>query len=576
MNAVSPQAAPVLTDAAVKNVTLLRYLSTVPTVDRPLSKAEWARIVGKDAANLNRAMKLLTEDGVVEGWDEWPAARLTTLGLRVLSGLDVIDGRAVLPAGYALVRHDRIAPHPLNPRKDFTSPKAAEDLDALRVSILEHGVRYPLEVRPAGADGVHYLISGERRWRAVGNAIQDGDIAEDHELLVVVKPVDDEAHLVLAVEENIQRARLSYSEEASAYAYFIEALGWDPADVADKFGRSKKHVQDYLRLRTLPADVLARLDAREITYREARAMFQEHREPAAAEPEPDMFEGAPGIGLLSPDLQPKLPELSAKEALVLAELVDKADRVPAEGLEPGWTAVAETPADKVSEALIRRQMLAFRSRGPESYARAMIHSSGVKAWLEVNGFYEGVVARHGLLRQLRAEVVGEQAADDFGDRFVTAWLNPVPDAEEAEPPPERKVQPGLVGDDFSELMRRARDEEDPGGGDAPKAAGALSEPPEQAKPPIENLARVDAAVVSQAMKDVNDRLAGWRIHGSKPHWTQRKEAELEAELLAALEIGALLDVLCLLTVLRNRPGTNGGCRVLARVVEACADKAREA
>jgi ParB/RepB/Spo0J family partition protein len=432
MNAVSPQAAPVLTDAAVKNVALLRYLSTVPTVDRPLSKAEWARIVGKDAANLNRAMKLLTEDGVVEGWDEWPAARLTTLGLRVLSGLDVIDGRAVLPAGYALVRHDRIAPHPLNPRKDFTSPKAAEDLDALRVSILEHGVRYPLEVRPAGADGVHYLISGERRWRAVGIAIQDGDLPEDHELLVQVKPVDDEAHLVLALEENIQRARLSYSEEASAYAYFIEALGWDPADVADKFGRSKKHVQDYLRLRTLPADVLARLDAREITYREARAMFQEHREPAAAEPEPDMFEGAPGIGLLAPDLQPKLPELSAKEALVLAELVDKADRVPAEGLEPGWTAVAETPADKVSEALIRRQMLAFRSRGPESYARAMIHSSGVKAWLEVNGFYEGVVARHGLLRQLRAEVVGEQAADDFGDRFVTAWLNPVPDAEEAD------------------------------------------------------------------------------------------------------------------------------------------------
>jgi hypothetical protein len=57
-------------------------------------------------------------------------------------------------------------------------------------------------------------------------------------------------------------------------------------------------------------------------------------------------------------------------------------------------------------------MLAFRSRGPESYARAMIHSSGVKAWLEVNGFYEGVVARATLLMQLRTD--SNMPAPKFG------------------------------------------------------------------------------------------------------------------------------------------------------------------
>jgi hypothetical protein len=117
------------------------------------------------------------------------------------------------------------------------------------------------------------------------------------------------------------------------------------------------------------------------------------------------------------------------------------------------------------------------------------------------------------------------------------------------------------------MLRQAREEsQEPPLTEAPA-------PADQA--PVANLARLDADVVSQAMKDVNERLAGWRIHGSKPHWTQRTEAELEAELVEALEVGALLDVLCLLTALRNRPGTNGGCRVLARAVEACADKSRE-
>jgi ParB/RepB/Spo0J family partition protein len=139
-------------------------------------------------------------------------------------------------------------------------------------------VRYPLEVRRRERAACTTSISGERRWRAVGLAIQDGDLPEDHELLVQLKTVDDEAHLVLALEENIQRSRLSYTEEARAYLYFVKDLGWDVADVADKFGRGKKHVQDYLRLLNLPDETLRQLDAGEIRYRDARGQFQEHRE----------------------------------------------------------------------------------------------------------------------------------------------------------------------------------------------------------------------------------------------------------------------------------------------------------
>jgi ParB/RepB/Spo0J family partition protein len=433
---------------------------------------------------------------------------------------------------------------------------------------LEHGVRYPLEVRPAGPDGVHHIISGERRWRAVGLAIEEGDLPEDQELLVVVKAVDDEAHLVLALEENIQRSRLTYTEEAGAYAYFVNTLGWDPGDVADKFGRGRKHVQDYLRLLTLPAEVLEKLDRREIRYREARAMFQDHRE--TPEPEPQLFDAEP-LAPAPADPGPRLPELSAKEALVLAELVDKAESEPAEGLEPGWTGVAETPADKVSEALIRRQMLAFRSRGPESYARAMIHSSGVKAWLEVNGFYEGVVARAGLLQQLRADAKAEAV-----DGYSTPWLNPVPEAEDGPAAPAPKVQPGLVGDEFSEMMRRAREETDDRSGYIvpPPEAAAQAQAAEPAKP-VHNLPQLDARVVSATMKDVNDQLALWRADESRPHWMQRAEAELEAELVTHLERGAVVHTIALLTVLRERSGAMGASHVMARALAAFADKSRE-
>jgi hypothetical protein len=78
------------------------------------------------------------------------------------------------------------------------------------------------------------------------------------------------------------------------------------------------------------------------------------------------------------------------------------------------------------------------------------------------------------------------------------------------------------------------------------------------------------------MKDVNDQLALWRSVRMPPHWTQRAEAELEAELIEAFQGSALLRVVSLLTVLRERSGGMGACHVLARALAAHADKSREA
>jgi hypothetical protein len=73
MNAHTPAPAPrraaCITDAVVKNIPLLRL---VASAERPKTKGAFAELAGKDASNANRAMKLLAEDGVVEGWEDYP------------------------------------------------------------------------------------------------------------------------------------------------------------------------------------------------------------------------------------------------------------------------------------------------------------------------------------------------------------------------------------------------------------------------------------------------------------------------------------------------------------------------
>jgi hypothetical protein len=295
-------------------------------------------------------MKLLAEDGVVEGWDDYPAVRLTPLGERMLAGLDVIDGRAVLPPGYALVRRDsRIAPHPLNPRKDFTSPKAAEELDALRVSILEHGVRYPLEVRPAGPDGVHHIISGERRWRRSAWRSRRATFPRTMSCWCrsrqwwTMKPTW------------CWRWRRTSSARGSPTPKRPAPTPTSSTTSAGtrRRGRQVRAGQEARAGLPAPADPAAEVlreagpPAKSATATPAPCSRSIARAP---EPEPQLFDAEPLAPAKAADPGPRLPELSPKEALVLAELVDKAEREPAEGLEPGWTAVAETPADKVSEA----------------------------------------------------------------------------------------------------------------------------------------------------------------------------------------------------------------------------------
>lgn len=600
MNAHTLPPASILTDAIVKNVALLHYLAETPTVDRPLSKAEWARTVGKDAANLNRAMKLLTDDGVVEGWDEWPAARLTDLGERVLRGLRVIDGQVVLPEGVAFVRAAAITPNPDNPRTDWTSEAAVKDDAALKESIREHGVRLPLEVYPASDDGGHQLLTGERRWRAVMALIADGHLPADHEVLVIIRDLGEEDAADAMAEENIQRRQLSYTDEARYYEKMVTRFGRSEAQLAEKCNRSIKHIQNYRRLLKSP-EVLEQLERGEITMRQARDAIADKR------PEPALgsFMELPKSGPLAPK-PPPLPDAltpeqaaynalstSPRMALIVCELADKTEREPESRLAADplcdFTEIAFGPTDSLAELLIKHGVLLVMRKAGKVYARAILKSDGSRRWLEDNGFYEGEAARLGLLRQLRHEVdsFGAGKAEQTG-KYLTAWLNlpePVTEPEASAETPAPRVQPGLVGDGFSQMLRRAREEAEDGedldrrmvdiGKAALENATLAAPPPEpetpaaaKASPP--NVSVLDAKVIAETARDLSEQLQTWRAERGRAHWSATPAEDMAKELAFALQTGRSLTAIAILAIGRHHLGVAGVNAVLSRAQDILA------
>ncbi|MCA8884490.1 MAG: ParB/RepB/Spo0J family partition protein, partial [Rhodobacteraceae bacterium] len=107
---------------------------------------------------------------------------------------------------------EQIAPNPDQPRRRF----ADQDLIELANSIREKGVIQPLIVRRFEQDGAKYqIVAGERRWRA-------SQMAQLHELPVLVRDFSDTEVLEVAIIENIQRADLNPVEEAAGYRQLME------------------------------------------------------------------------------------------------------------------------------------------------------------------------------------------------------------------------------------------------------------------------------------------------------------------------------------------------------------------
>jgi ParB family chromosome partitioning protein len=158
---------------------------------------------------------------------------------------------------------DRISPNPDQPRRSFSDSALTE----LAASIREKGIIQPLIVRPDPTDADRYqIVAGERRWRAA-------QLAQLHDLPVIVRDFDDTEVLEVAIIENIQRADLNALEEAQGYKQLIERFGHTQDQLAQAMGKSRSHIANLMRLLALPDPIQDMLRAGQLSAGHARALL---------------------------------------------------------------------------------------------------------------------------------------------------------------------------------------------------------------------------------------------------------------------------------------------------------------
>lgn len=136
-----------------------------------------------------------------------------------------------------------LRPNPYQPRKAFNE----ESLKELKESIISNGIIQPLIVRKSSVRG-YEIIAGERRFRAA-------KLAKLTTVPVVVKDFLDSQMMEVALIENLQRENLSPIEEAEAYLAIMKRLSYTQEVLAERMGKSRSHVANYLRLLSLPTEV---------------------------------------------------------------------------------------------------------------------------------------------------------------------------------------------------------------------------------------------------------------------------------------------------------------------------------
>ena len=158
---------------------------------------------------------------------------------------------------------ERVFPNPDQPRRTFDQGQ----LDELANSIRAKGIFQPLIVRDRpGYPGDYEIVAGERRWRAA-------QMAQLHQVPVIVRAFNDTEVLEIAIIENIQRADLNPVEEAAAYRQLMDKFGHTQEKLAEALGKSRSHIANLLRLLNLPAEVLEYMRAGQLSAGHARALI---------------------------------------------------------------------------------------------------------------------------------------------------------------------------------------------------------------------------------------------------------------------------------------------------------------
>ena len=155
---------------------------------------------------------------------------------------------------------ERIHPNRYQPRLRFSE----EELEDLTRSVKEQGIIQPLIVRKDHND--YELVTGERRLRAAKKAGLS-------QVPVIVKSLTDTEMLVMSIVENVQRQDLNPLEEAEAYYQLITEFELTQDQAAERIGKSRSAIANFLRLRQLPDPIKAGLTDGTLTMGHARALL---------------------------------------------------------------------------------------------------------------------------------------------------------------------------------------------------------------------------------------------------------------------------------------------------------------
>ena len=155
---------------------------------------------------------------------------------------------------------DEIRSNPYQPRKHFDE----EALEELAESIRENGVMQPIIIRKSTAKG-YELVAGERRHKA-------SKIAGLTKIPAIVRDLNEEFMIKYAILENLQREDLTPLEEADAYDLMMNKLSLTQEKVADALGKSRSHVANHLRLRSLPKKVKDLISEKKLSMGQARTL----------------------------------------------------------------------------------------------------------------------------------------------------------------------------------------------------------------------------------------------------------------------------------------------------------------
>lgn len=415
---------------AVQNAALLRALASP---DPARTVTDIAAAIGCDESNLRKSIKALIAGGFVA--DQLGRA-LTPEGLAQLHAIDRAETATagdVMPDGLLALRHDQILPDPDNARQDWTSDEAKDELDALRADIVKNGLLQNLVVRPMAADDLqdptitvttaageqtlprYRLVAGERRWRAIGEAISDGDWEPEQPILTRLLDRDAKETRFAAIAENLLRRKLNPIEKAKGFEQLAE-LGFENKLIADRLGYTPEHVQQHRRFLKLDEADQARMtlprdDPKHLSVRDARQK------------------------LAAKDNAPAPVDLSPAAWLAVVETFFAALEMTRHG--NFWNAVVVAPGARDTPEAQRLQELGVLefSAGLQTYGADLGRFTVKRAYGAPHGtdwcapklpagLHEGTEARIAMLREAQAKVFGAEAPtwDDESPVLATPWL----------------------------------------------------------------------------------------------------------------------------------------------------------